>query len=218
MPPGKRTDQDVVTEIWRLAALGLSPAQIEDALCDDERFEDRVPDRRTIQRWAREVIKRGGGPRWRLSEPEEDQRPVAEKYVLDSLAAVIHVTEGRVSQLSEGEARWIAHLRSLVPGLRAFEAYLLAQDYGTLVAREADTGGLDAYVAFRRYFETFADFPWRDEYRRALENRWIRPGPSWWEMDEPTLWGREFSTNRTEDKTGSGDDPPSGRDESEPPH
>lgn len=204
MPQGKRTDQDVVTEIWRLAALGMSPRQIEDALYDDPRFEDRVPDRRTIQRWAREMIKRRGGPPWSLSEPQGDQAQTSEEYALESLAAVIHVTEGRVSQLAEGEARWIIHLRSKVPTLRAFEAYLLAQEYASRLGQDLDTAGLDAYVAFRRYFELVDGFSWRDEYRRALENRWIRPGPPWWEMDESALWGREFSANRSQDKTESG--------------
>ena len=205
MGQGVRTDQDVVNKILELAATGMKPAQIERELQLDPDFASKVPNRRTIQRWGRDYVRPGDGVEWRLGLDKLD--PVGDSYVLKSLGTLIHVTEGRIRHITEDEAKWIAYLRSIATKLQPFETYLLAREYVSRTsAGDGSTAGLDAYLAFRQAFEDVGEDErwWKQRYQRALANRWVAPGPAWYDIDESRHQLKEMidARNREEDPDG----------------
>jgi len=146
-----------------MATEGRSPSQIERLLVVDERkispterVCDRVPHIRTIERIVARVTPRDDSGRWTFGSGEND------RALLDIAVAVIECTEGRVAWLTSAEAAEIARLLPVVPGLEAWETFVLARTYLLRRSLSEPADDLDQIVAFApwqsddastRYFE-----------------------------------------------------------------
>jgi len=189
MARGVRPEQDVVIQIALWTKQKLTATQIESELQRDERFSDRVPELRAIQRWASRFRSYVQGVPWRLTDREFTPKEV--RYLLRCLGEVIWATEGRKVELDIDEARLIARIGLATTVMPPYAAYVLANEY--LVRQELgrpDESGLDAYLAFREAFWSVEDPDdptvevWRRRLRDAVNGGWISDVPVWYQKDE----------------------------------
>lgn len=159
-------------EVKRLVIEQRSPSQIYEYLSGQERFADRMPSLRTIQRLVKEMEPPDPTEEWRLADTE----PEDARLVLDVLAAVTVKTRGR-ARLTRATAEWVIRVRRAAPTLDPFEAYLYAREYRAREERRGDTRDLDLYLALA---------PWDSEDARrdyeALLNEGITTSSQWFTM------------------------------------
>jgi hypothetical protein len=88
------------------------------------------------------------GP-WRLEAPEGigSRRP---DVVIEVLAGVLHVKEGRVRSPTRRVADWIAALRTAAPWLSPWSCYMLARRYVAFEVQNRDTAELDQVLVMIR--------------------------------------------------------------------
>jgi hypothetical protein len=150
--PGQRLDEDIREAIETLARDGYLPSEIERRLGGDERFAERVPSDKTIQKYRRATLNRlaaASAAPWRPTDSAPDEAVL----VLPVLAEVIERTPRR--ELTVDEAEWIVRIRVVAPDLPLWEVYQLAS-----TAR--DTKGaarVTRYLAFA---------PWTADGERRL--------------------------------------------------
>ncbi|MCK9487494.1 MAG: hypothetical protein M0R73_12490 [Dehalococcoidia bacterium] len=168
----RRIDAGVLARIDDLAINhGLGASAIERALRDDEEMRQRGgASLRTIQDRVRELLPRtSGGDAWRLEDADPDEG----RAVLEVLAEMARVTNGKRSSLSRDQAAWVVRIDRAAPGLLAWDRYRLAVAYSARSARGEPTADLDMLVGFH---------PWASErdnnaYRRAIADGAIPEPP-----------------------------------------
>jgi hypothetical protein len=164
----RRIDLDVQAEIEDKAADRWGPAQIERWLNDQEKYGDRVPTLRTIQRIAKEVTPRDKTKDWSLADTSSEEA----FGVLGALRETIMRTHGTVKWFSQGLADWFVRVQSAGPGLRTHAVFFLATSYLRAQTEGTSTQSLDAFLAFA---------PWgqgcRPAYDEAVRNGWIPAAP-----------------------------------------
>lgn len=163
----RRIKGHVQEKIEVLALRRRSAKQIYDQLSEDEDIDpDDLPTLRTVERIVNDVRPRDTSAPWSLADSDADNVPA----VLETLAAVIEFTEGRVTHLTRAQATWIARIRRAAPDLALWRVYLVAMMYQKEEEKNADASGLDAYLAFA---------PWRSRedalrYQKAFQAGYIR--------------------------------------------
>lgn len=144
----RRVRGEVYQRIQRLVDADWTPAQIHKTLGDDPRSHGYdtgdVPTLRSIQRIVRDLAPKDATGSWTVAsaEPEEISD------VLDVIAEITVRSEGRVKDVTERTASWIARLRRAVPTLRPVLVFELAKDYMRREDNSEDTEDLDFYLAF----------------------------------------------------------------------
>lgn len=134
-----------------------------------------LPSVRTIQAWLAAPENRPDndtGPAWTLADANGPEAAV----ILESLAAAIEETEGRVQHFSKCLAGWIVKVGCAAPDLSPWQRYVYANHYRERTKAKLDTSSLDAVLALA---------PWRDKWaraHRALLAGWLTtpgtlPGP-----------------------------------------
>ena len=158
----KRIDGDAERAIQRLVILEMGPTQIHHELVklqEHGQLSD-VPTLRTVQRIVADMTRNRGGDPWDMVEAE----PEDVGLLLDTLAAVIDATEGRVKQLTRDDARWVVRLAAARPELTPLDAWKVGRYYQLLRADGQPTDHLDHWLAYaewrgpehdRRYFRAF---------------------------------------------------------------
>src|SRR5262249_49009895 len=130
----------------------------------------RVPDRRTVQRIVKASRPHDSSGPWVL----RDADPEHARVVLETLAAVIQHTEGRIVELTRAEAERVVFLHRAAPDLPPLNGWSLAQVYALREARADSVADLDHLLAFA---------PWRhgkpgwDRYDHAIAAGWIVEAP-----------------------------------------
>jgi hypothetical protein len=162
-------DGDVQAEIQNLALAGWGATQIGKHLDAQEQFLGRVPPLRTIQRMVADVQTRDSSGAWRV--PEAD--PTEVRLLLDTLAAVIERSQGRITGLTKAEAGLVVRIHQAAPELELINVWLLARVYRGREARDEPTADLDAMLAFA---------PWKGDqegwrYSQARMQDWIPQPP-----------------------------------------
>jgi len=140
----RRWRPDLMEEVRRLGADGL-PAEVivHEHLAVDPRFGDiqRKPSVSTVRRFLADIQ---AGERWRFTDADD---PDDALFVLESLAAVVTHTEGRVQHITEPQAALIARIRRARPNLRGWTAYRFALRYLEATATGEPTDALDIRLA-----------------------------------------------------------------------
>lgn len=145
--------------------------QIHNQLVED--FADRgmdIPALRTVQDRVKKLRVPDTSGRWAFAEAE----PGEAGPVLETVAAVIEQTAGRVRQVTRTEAAWINRLAIARPTLPPYERWFLARFYLTRSANNDPVGDLDSYLAFAPWESPEA----RERYVTAIEEGWIQAGPT----------------------------------------
>jgi len=161
----RKTAGDIQLAIEKLALEEprLGPAQILGMLQRDRHFRRRtdLPEIRTVQRIVKDVrVPDTSGP-WQFGDSPADVQDV----ILDTLAALVTWTEGRVQELTADEAETLAQLAPRTRTMDARQRWRLAQLYRLRRARDASTADLDQFLAFAPW----ADNEHRQRYERALK-------------------------------------------------
>lgn len=139
----------VMETIEGMISEGYSAKQIREYLESELEGQKKLPDVRTIQRMISEHDHADETGPWEIG-PAADIDPGAALAVLGEVMAL---TEGRVSQLSKAEARWVSTLRMVWGDLPSYHLYGLARLYIWRRHRKETTADLDAFLAFA---------PWRE--------------------------------------------------------
>lgn len=129
-----------------------------------------IPALRTVQERVKRLRVRDTSGRWVFAEAD----PGEAGPVLESIAAVIEQTDGRIRQVTRAEAAWITRLANARPTLPAYERWFLARFYLTRTANNDPVGDLDSYLAFAPWESPEA----RERYVTAIEEGWIQSGPA----------------------------------------
>ena len=166
--------QQIEGDVWEfireLVRRHLSPPQILKELKSQERFSQRVPSLRQIQRLKAKWSPSDPSAPWSLTDGDEESDPA---LVLPVLAVVISETKGRKTRLTKAEAQSITRIRRIAPDCDPWDAYVFARLY--LLKEQADIPSvdIDAYLAYA---------PWRGKqeaqaYGQALEEGWVSNVP-----------------------------------------
>ena len=131
---------------------------------------EKLPDLRTIQRWAKELRPVDRSGRWRLG-PADD---ATAGFVLAARAELMTETDGRVSEISNETESWLLVVHAVAPDLDPLTAHRAARVYQLRTEKGRDTGDLDAWLGFS---------PWQSDaaagrYEAAVAAGWIEPPPS----------------------------------------
>jgi len=154
MPKGPTTDAEIVATIPQLAMLGHSAREIHRIIHADPRFADRErPALRTVQAHVSKLHVRDSSGIWSLAAAD----PETSGLVLDALATIIDVSEGRVTTFTVAEAAWIEAIHRARRDIPAEDAWYLSRFYVTRERHNEPTDDLDAYLAYA---------PWRDNDAR----------------------------------------------------
>jgi len=158
MATRRNIDGDVMDRIRELALRAWSAAQITRGLALDPRYADRAPHLRTTERIVKEITPDDPSEPWRLADEDDAE---GARAVLDVLAEVVPLTEGRRTHVTVNEAKWVKKLSRVARELDALQLYATAREYISRQSRGDDTADLDVWLAFE---------PWRlSEYGRAQE-------------------------------------------------
>lgn len=129
-----------------------------------------MPALRTVQDRVKRLRVPDTSGRWVFAEAD----PGEAGPVLESVAAVIEQTDGRIRQVTRAEATWIGRLAVARPTLPPFERWFLARFYLTRTANNDPVGDLDSYLAFAPWESPEA----QERYATAIEEGWIQDGPA----------------------------------------
>lgn len=155
---------DLEAEVRELAGLRKQPAEIERLLIAKYATTRELPSKRTIQLWCerfRAQDAAAGEKPWTLPQ---DAGP-DDVYVLESLYAVVVVSEGRIRTIGNETARWVVAVRHVAPTLSGWMAYRLARLYETATASDTSTESLDLWLTFAPWHGDEA----RERYLTALK-------------------------------------------------
>lgn len=134
-----------------------------------------VPTSRTIQNYLKGRLLDPTGP-WSMQNTEEDETDPS--LVLPVLAAVLVRTEGRRSQLTNGEAKWVTRVRQVAPELPPWWAYRVARAFQARELQSEPTADLDLLMSFA---------PWRDPQYLSLFLVTIELAhPEWFPKGKPS--------------------------------
>jgi hypothetical protein len=102
-------------------------------------------------------------------QPWESEDAEAEdgRLILETLAATISATQGKVAWFSDGEAAMVLRVRRIAPDLDPYRAWTLAVLFSNRAAQKRDTKDLDHYLGFA---------PWRGQENRIRYEVAIRNG------------------------------------------
>jgi hypothetical protein len=157
-------DGDIEAAIETMAVDGWTPAQISKELHRQEQFMGRVPEDRTIQRRVAALQARDASGAWSVADATTRDA----RLILDTLAAVIEHTAGRVLSLTRSEAAWVARIYHAAPELHPLWRWRLARLYRLREAHHESVADLDAMLAFA---------PWREgakqRYDKAVRAGWV---------------------------------------------
>lgn len=160
--------------IEREANLRLKATEIHKELskrCKDGEWPlDVLPSLRTVQRILKAFECEQDITPWSWTNGLEKE---AVRPMLDVVALVSMLSEGRKLALTEGEARWLVQLQRAMPDADPFLVWTTCRSYIALPNRGGDTQGLDSFLAFA---------PWKDSdhfrrYCKGLVMGWIPPAP-----------------------------------------
>ena len=165
-----KNDGDVSEFIRALVHREWSPPQIHKELKRQERFSERVPSLRQIQRLKAKLSASAPSSPWSLMDGNGEADSV---LVLPVLAAVIEETKGRKTGLTKAEAESITRIRRVAPDCDHWYAYVLARLYLLREQAKMPSADIEAYLAFA---------PWRgtqeaQAYQQALEEGWVSNVP-----------------------------------------
>ena len=131
---------------------------------------DVLPSLRTVQRILKDFECEQDKTPWTWTDGLEKE---AVRFMLDVVALVSMLSEGRKLALTEGEARWLVQLQRAMPDADPFLVWTTCRSYIFGSAKGRDTQGLDSFLAFA---------PWEDSdhfrrYCKGLIMRWTPPAP-----------------------------------------
>ena len=152
----RRIDLRVAKAIEELDDRGASPSQIYRELGRHPELMAERPELRTIQRIVWERAGRDESGTWVL---DANAGPDA-AGVLAVLAAVVLITSGATSSVTNLEATWIKTLTSIVPDLGPWSTYRAARIYIGRHARNESTLDLEVWLGMA---------PWRSGRREDYE-------------------------------------------------
>jgi hypothetical protein len=175
---GKRSKipGDVEDLIIELALKGWSAGQIHEALERDPNTAGRAPSRRTIERKVKEHRSDDSSGTWSLVTTTPDDAAL----ILPVLAAIIRGTKGKVTTLTNAEAKEIVTILTACPSIDPLRAFLYARLYLARAKNNASTVDIDAYLAF---------MPWVDDAKHqawaaACKAGWIQSPPLMFLVDD----------------------------------
>ena len=142
-----RWSQEVRDRVTILAAQAMTPADIERDLRLDPHFATMLtPTARTIQRMLADADTAASGT-WSFGSGKVERGPDYDRLVLETLAAVVKATKGRVQSLTTDEAEWIVRVRRARPDFSPVLAFRFARRYIAWQAAHTPTPGLDLQLA-----------------------------------------------------------------------
>ncbi len=155
---GVKSPREIHERLEQAIARGELAAKVSD-----------VPSQKTIQRYVGEHAPLDPSEPW--SPLQSDASSV--RLILPVLAEVISATRGRRRQLTVDEARTIAQVRRMAPGLELWRCYLAARAYLARLRVGESVEDLDAYFAFGGWG------PGRGlrSYQHAVAEGWVAPTP-----------------------------------------
>lgn len=167
MATKRRVDPDVKEAILDLADQGWSPTSIEERLSGDERYADRLPHKRTIQRIIADEEPRDTSAPWKLTPTSS----ASAAFLLSVQADMRMQTRGRVLGFSIETAHWIEAVHRAAPDLDPWRTYRVARAYQARTDQGAATDDLDMWLGFA---------PWRGNasavrYAQAAREGWVSP-------------------------------------------
>ena len=165
----KRIYPDVKVAAYDLLENFYTPAEAEVELI--QRYSDRAPSLRQLQRYKIECEPRDASAHWSLSE-EVDRYGCS--LVPPVLAAVIEKSSGRRDYITIEEAKWVIRTQLAAPDLDPWNVWLVARAYMRRHQQEASTADFDHFLAFA---------PWRSNeagsrYAHAVVAGWAAPTPT----------------------------------------
>lgn len=180
-------DLDIQLEIRRLTLEGKTPREITAALELDQRFADRAPVKKTVERYVQKSTIVDASAPWSWTEAPRDQAAL----ILPVLGAVLERTRGRVGSFTKEQAIWVERVRGATLDLGPWYVWRVAQAYQLAVQRggDADRESLDALLAFA---------PWRSFEAAARFREWAwRVHPGWFTRERFVIApaGMPFSAN-----------------------
>jgi hypothetical protein len=140
---GKRTDPDVRQAIEDLVVRGWSATEIVSKLDTEHKFVGRVPRERAVRGIARRLRRSDASGEWQLEDSDQEET----RAVLDSLGAVLRISNGARTYLSKDEAAWVGRVFAAAPTLNPWLRYKLAVFYATRRSLGRPTVDLDAFLA-----------------------------------------------------------------------
>ena len=183
-----RTDIDITEEIEELTDRGYTATQIVKHLEGSDAFAERAPSLRTVQRIASGRAPEKGTLEGKFWNAASFSDAAEAKAVLAVLAAVIGETEGRVTYLTQEEAKTIGVLRESAEGLSGWDLYRLAREY---IGRQNEiTEDLDAFLALGAWHKE----NW-ERYGRAIDsNALLEPPRFLWLLGGLDVWRHRESS------------------------
>jgi len=182
----RRVSIEVEKRLRELVRENFTPAQIYDQLYQ-EFPEGAVPTDRTIRNYVKELRPPDPSGAWSLAGGNEEAA-----FLLSVLRAVVEYSEGRITQLTRDEVRWIERIRAAVPDIPAATAFLLAREYIRYEGVGQDVAHLDMALALRPTAEETA-MALSEPDRKALEQRIARHvylHVRLWPGRDLTVWAR----------------------------
>ena len=128
------------------------PKQIWTALREVPEFQGKVPSLRTIQTMVTELRPPDDSGGWSLSDDSEEPT-----FLLAVLGVVVQHSEGRISQLTRGQAEWIERIKRAVPDIPQVTAYWFTRAYMLCEGKSQDSAHLDMALALGSTAEEAAD-------------------------------------------------------------
>jgi hypothetical protein len=186
MKSNRRMDHAILSLIESLALEGHTAAQVEQELNHQKVPPAQQPSRRTIQRIVQEArITDQSGP-WSLGDSTAEEAalvlPVLRAYL--NLTSLRQVEKPRDLFITRAEARWIAKIARVAPGLHVVDVYRLARAYLARESRGLPTYDLDALLAFEpwdqalRVTSSGVEYTTSATYQKGIREGWIPPAPA----------------------------------------
>lgn len=148
MPRKSYQPVELVQAVRDLVLKGYSPSQIYKHLEAQKCFKP-MPTLRTIQRMVKEIAPPDLSEEWSLADAE----PEDARFVLDLLAVLTRVSEGRTT-LSRAMAEWALKVRKAAPSLPIYRTYEFAMEYRRQMEQRESTRDLDLFLALTPWEST----------------------------------------------------------------
>jgi hypothetical protein len=172
MPRGTKISVEVSEAVAALVLRGYGKAQIYRHLQNQKRNStDRspLPSKSSIDRLIDKLKPSDTSGSWSFTDADVD--PDDARLVLDTLAAVVERTEGRVASLSRDLATWVVRIRHAAPSIPPWDSYVMATLFQNATSQGWATEFLELTLAFRPWESEAANSRFREHLPPATPGR-----------------------------------------------
>ena len=160
MTPRRRGNQDIdvdreIENLWRQ---GFGAASIHKELVRSGKFVGRTPQVRTIRRRITQFAEDTSGG-WQMSEASGEEAA----SVLPYIAHIADMSSGRITRVTNCEAKWVVRLRQVFPEMGPVVFSDVVREYNRRELEKADTTTLDLLLGFAPWYSDTEEDAFRDE-------------------------------------------------------